>query len=139
LAQRLHWRDEFVRSLVVAGAAAGIAATYFGQLSAVLFALEVVLGGVGGAAFVIPTLVAVVASTLFTGWVDGIPPHYAAPAGAGNWGPSLVLYVGVAVVSALASIAYVNLLPRMRNAWREVNAPAWAKPALAGLVVGVVA
>ncbi len=138
LARQLHWRDDFVRSLVVAGVGAGIAATFFAQLSAVFFALEVVLGGFGGAVFVIPTLIAVLASTLFTSWVSGLPPHYPSPAGAGTWGLSLFLYAGAAILAALASIGYVNLLPRMRALWVRVALPFWAKPALAGLLVGVV-
>jgi H+/Cl- antiporter ClcA len=130
LAQRLHWRDDFTRSLVVAGVGAGLAATYFAQLSAVFFALEVVLGGFGGAIFIIPTLFAVLASTLFTSWVSGFPPHYPSPEGAGTWGLSLLVYAGVAIVAALASIAYVNLLPRMRARWVRVAVPFWAKTAL---------
>ena len=128
LAQRLSWREDFVRALVVAGAGAGISATYFAQLSAVFFALEVVLGGLGGPIFVIPTLLAVVASTLFTSWVGGAPPRYATPAVTGAWGAALFLYVGVAVLAALAAIAYVNLLPRMRALWLKVMLPFGRRP-----------
>ena len=138
LAQRLRWPDDFVRALVVAGAGAGIAATFFAQLSAVFFALEVVLGGIGGALFIIPTLLAVLVSTLFTAWVGGAPPRYPTPQGAATWGATLFLYVGVAVLAALAAIAYVNLLPRMRALWLHRPVPFWAKPALAGLIVGLV-
>ena len=138
LARRLHWREDFVRALVVAGVGAGIAATYFAQLSAVFFALEVVLGGIGGPVFVIPTLIAVVASTLVTGWLGGQPPHYGTPAGADTWGPTLLVYAGAAILAAVAAIAYVNLLPITRAAWTRVQLPYWAKPALAGLLVGVV-
>jgi chloride channel protein, CIC family len=138
LSQRLHWREDFVRALVVAGVSAGIAATYFAQLSAVFFGIEVVLGGVGGPVFVIPTLIAVVTSTLVTGWVGGQPARYATPAGAETWGSSLLVYAGAAVLAALAAIAYVNLLPITRAVWTRTKLPYWAKPALAGLLVGVV-
>ena len=66
LAQRFRWPPVFIRVLVVAGAGAGISATYFAQLAAVFFALEVVLGGFGGALFAVPTLLAVVVSVLFS-------------------------------------------------------------------------
>jgi CIC family chloride channel protein len=138
LAQRLQWREDFVRALVVAGVAAGIAATYFAQLSAVFFALEVVVGGLGGPVFVIPALIAVVASTLVTSSVGSQPARYATPAGARTWGPTLLVYAGVAILAALAAIVYVNLLPLTRAAWTRTKLPYWAKPTLAGLLVGVV-
>src|SRR4029077_5087128 len=77
LAQRLHWREDFVRALVVAGVGAGIAATYFAQLSAVFFAFWVVLGGIGGPVFILPTLIAVVCSTLVTSLLGTQPTRYA--------------------------------------------------------------
>jgi H+/Cl- antiporter ClcA len=56
----------FIRVLVVAGVAAGISSTFFAQLAAIFFALEITLGGLGGVFFVAPTLIAVVMSVLFT-------------------------------------------------------------------------
>ena len=61
VALRLGWPTVFVQALIVAGVAAGISATFLAQLSAVFFGLEVVLGGIGGLAFIVPTLLAVAA------------------------------------------------------------------------------
>jgi CIC family chloride channel protein len=138
LAQRMRWPAVFIRVLVVAGVGAGISATFFAQLAAVFFALEVVLGGFGGVLFVVPTLIAVVVSVLFTFWVGGVPAQYVVSAGAGPWGPALPLYIGVALLASLAAIVYVNLLPRLKNLWLKVRLPFWARAALAGLIVGVV-
>jgi CIC family chloride channel protein len=52
--QRFHQRELFIRSLVVAGIGAGISATFFAQLAAIFFALEIVLGGFGGVFYVVP-------------------------------------------------------------------------------------
>jgi CIC family chloride channel protein len=138
LAQRMRWPAVFVRVLVVAGVAAGISATFFAQLAAVFFALEIVLGGFGGALFVVPTLIAVVVSALFTFAVGGMPVQYAVSAGDGHWAALLPLYVGVALLAALAAIVFVNLLPRLKALWLKVKLPFWARTALAGLIVGVV-
>ncbi len=81
------------------------------------FALEVVLGGFGGEIFVMPTVIGVLASTLFTSWVSGLPPHYPAPTGARTWALSPFVYAGAAILAALASISYVNLLPGMHALW----------------------
>lgn len=136
--QRLKLNDVFIRALVVAGVGAGISATYFAQLAAVFFAFEVVLGGFGGAIFVVPVLVAIGTSALVTGLLSGAPPQYNTPMGSGNWSELQIAYIGVALVAALASIAYVNLLPRLKKVWTGINLPYWAKPALAGLMVGIV-
>ena len=138
LAQRLRWPAVFIRVLVVAGVGAGISATFFAQLAAVFFALEIVLGGFGGALFVVPTLIAVAASAMFTFAMGDMPVQYNVTAGEGPWAALLALYVGVALLAAVAAIVYVNLLPRMKALWLKVKLPFWARAALAGLIVGVV-
>ena len=138
LAQRLRWPAVFIRVLVVAGVGAGISATFFAQLAAIFFALEIVLGGFGGALFVVPTLIAVLASALFTFTVGGMPVQYTVTAGEGPWAALLALYVGAALLAAVAAIVYVNLMPRMKALWLQVKLPFWARTALAGLIVGVV-
>jgi len=135
---RLRWNENHVRALVVAGVGAGISATFFAQLAAVFFALEVVLGGFGGALFAVPTLIAVAVSALLTFWLSGAPVQYAIPAGALQWNWTLLLQIGVALLAALAAIIYVNLLPKMKNFWLKVKMPFWAKAMLAGLIVGIV-
>lgn len=138
LGQRTLQRDVIIRALVVAGIAAGIAATYFAQLAAIFFALEIVLGGFGGVVYIAPVLIAVSASALFSWLVEGTnAPYVSLPSLAlSHW--SLAVYVAVALIATVASIAYVNLLPIMRRGWRRTSLPYWAKPALAGLLVGCV-
>ncbi len=136
--QRTSQRDVVIRALVVAGIAAGIAATYFAQLAAIFFALEIVLGGFGGVVYIVPVLIAVSTSALFSFLVEGMGQQYAPQPGLALSDWTLALYVAVALVAAAAAVVYVNLLPIMRRQWRRVNLPYWAKPALAGLIVGCV-
>jgi chloride channel protein, CIC family len=135
---RLHWNENHVRALVVAGVGAGISATYFAQLAAVFFALEVVVGGFGGVLFAVPTLIAVAFSALVTFWLSGAPVQYAIPAGGLAWNWTLLLQIGAALLAALAAIVYVNLLPTLKKFWTNVRMPFWAKAGLAGLIVGIV-
>lgn len=137
---RFRQPDLFVRALVVAGAGAGIATTYFAQLAAVFFALEVVLGGFGSAVFVVPTLIAVATAALTLQLTTGAPPQYTISVAGDSWvNATLLLYIGVAILAALASIVYVGLLPRCTAFWARLQAPFWAKTALAGLVIGLAA
>jgi chloride channel protein, CIC family len=138
LGERTHQRALFVRVLVVAGVAAGIAATYFAQLAAVFFAMEIVLGGFGGVVFVVPVMISVAAAGFFTYMIGGAPPQYGQLLGVVRWDASILLYAGAALIATLASIAYVNLLPTFSHFWSRLALPFWAKTMLAGLLVGVV-
>ena len=132
VALRLGWPTVFVQSLIVAGVAAGISATFLAQLSAVFFALEVVLGGFGGLVFIVPALLAVAASAVTTFRLTGTPPIYAIPLDAVHWDASLLLYLLPAVVAALAAIAYVRLFPLLKGAWAAVAfrpGRGWRSPA----------
>jgi chloride channel protein, CIC family len=139
LATRLGWPVVFVQALAVAGVGAGISATFLAQLSALFFALEVVLGGWGGAVFVLPTLLAVAAAALTTYRLTGTPDTFSVPPGAVHWDLTLVLYLLAALAAVLAAIAYVRLMPAMKRLWLRVHLPGWLRMVLAGAIVGVVA
>jgi CIC family chloride channel protein len=139
VALRLGWPIVFVQALIVAGVAAGISATFLAQLSAVFFGLEVVLGGIGGAVFIVPALLAVAASAVTTFRLTGTPPVYAVPLDAVHWDLSLLLYLLPALVAAIGAIAYVRLFPLLKGLWTKVALPAWVRLAIAGAIVGVVA
>jgi CIC family chloride channel protein len=136
--QRFHQRELFIRSLVVAGVGAGISATFFAQLAAIFFALEIVLGGFGGAIYVVPTVIAVAMSGFTTFLLNGQPTQYVVQTSAFHWDGTLLLFIGAAVLAGVAAIVYVNLLPLTKKWWTRVNVPYWAKPAIAGLIVGIV-
>jgi chloride channel protein, CIC family len=138
LGQRFHQRELFIRSLVVAGIGAGISATFFAQLAAIFFALEIVLGGFGGVFYVVPTVIAVAMSGFTTFLLNGAPEQYTVQVGTFHWDGTLLLLMGAALLATVAAIAYVNLLPLTKKWWTQVHVPYWAKPAIAGLIVGIV-
>ena len=140
VAIRLGWPVVFVQFLIVAGVGAGISATFLAQLAAVFFALEVVLGGFGGAVFVVPTLLAVAAAALTAFKLIGTPPIYALPADAIRWD-----------ASTACSISSPRWSPRsppsptfgcsaaMIARSERASACRWARMAIAGAIVGAVA
>jgi chloride channel protein, CIC family len=136
---RLGWPTTFVRALVVAGVAAGISSTFLAQLAAIVFALEVVLGGFGGIVFVVPTLIAVGVAGFVSYELTGTPAQYPVPLPAIHWDATLLLYLIPAVLGGLAAIAYVGLLQRMKPAWARVPVPPVGRLVLAGGLVGLVA
>jgi CIC family chloride channel protein len=136
---RLGWPTTFVRALVVAGVAAGISSTFLAQLAAIVFALEVVLGGFGGIVFVVPTLIAVGVAGFVTYELTGTPAQYPVPLPAIHWDATLLLYLIPALLAGLAAIAYVGLLKHSKGAWARVPVPPIGRFVLAGGLVGLVA
>ncbi len=136
---RLGWPDTFVRSLVVAGVAAGISSTFLAQLAAVVFAFEVVLGGFGGIVFVIPTLIAVGIAGFVTYELVGTPAQYPIPPLEVHWDASLLLYLAPALLAGIAAIVYVNFLKQSKPIWARIPLPPLGRMVLAGALVGLVA
>ncbi len=136
--QWLGFSDERMRSLVAAGAASGIAAAFNAPIAGVFFALEVILGEITGSAFGIVVLAAVI-SAVFTQAVSGPEPAFHVPAYAFSSPMELPLYLGLGLLAGPVSALYIRLLYLAQDLFHhELKAPRWVKPALAGLIVGLV-
>ena len=106
LGTRLGLPSHRVKILVGCGAAAGMAAIYNTPVGGALFAMEVILGNFALEIFG-PIVVASVISTLVGRWALGSLPIYAAPGYklVSSW--ELLAYVGLGILGALVSVAFV--------------------------------
>lgn len=129
--------DERVRTLVAAGAAAGIAAAFNAPFAGVFFALELILGEIGGSALSV-VVVAAVVSAVFTQAVEGPQPAFHVPAYELNSIWEIGLYFGLGAIAGPVSALYVKVLYRARDLYGAWNIPRWLKPATAGVAVGIV-
>ncbi len=137
LGQWFNLSDERVRSLVAAGAAAGIAAAFNAPFAGVFFALELILGEIGGSALSVVVMAAVV-SSVFTQAVEGPQPAFHVPAYELNSVWELGLYFGLGALAGPISALYVKLLYLAHDLFGMWRVPRWIKPAAAGLAVGIV-
>lgn len=136
--QWMHLSDERMRSLVAAGAASGVAAAFNAPIAGVFFALEIILGEISGSALGVVVLSAVT-SSVFTQAVAGPEPAFHVPAYAFNSIWELPLYLGLGLLAGPLAALYVRLLYLAQDFFRQwIKAPRWLKPAIAGLVVGMV-
>ncbi len=137
IGQRLSFSDERMRSLVAAGAASGIAAAFNAPIAGVFFALEVILGEIGGAAMGVVVLAAVI-SAVFTQAVSGAHPAFnvASYAFKSIW--ELPLYILLGLFTGLIAVQYIKLIDGFHRLFDHLLLPTWAKPAIAGILVGLV-
>jgi chloride channel protein, CIC family len=132
----LRMSEERVRTLVAAGAAAGVASAFNAPIAGVFFAVEIILGEIGTSALGVVVLSSVIAS-VFTQAVSGAQPAFSVPAYAFNSPWELILYFGLGLIAGPVSALYVKFLYWFQDFFHGLNFPRWGKPALAGALVGV--
>jgi len=135
--QRLHLSDDGVRSLVAAGAAAGIAAAFNAPIAGVFFALELLLGELGGTSLGV-VVVASVISAVTTQALSGPQPAFKVPAYEFHSALELPLYFILGLLAGPVAALYIRALYAAQDVFHTWAAPRWIKPAVAGLIVGVV-
>ncbi len=129
--------DDSIRTLVAAGAAAAISATFNAPIAGVFFALEIILGELTGPTFGV-VILASVASAVFMQAVAGSQPAFHVPTYEFRSWVDLPLYALLGVLAGVIAALYIFLIYRSQAVFRELALPRWAKPALAGLLVGCV-
>jgi CIC family chloride channel protein len=137
--QVLRVTDRERRILLVAGTAAGMAAVFRTPLGAAILAVEVLHRDDFESDALVPSVLASVVgysvfisffgeSTLFShaDHYPFVPAH-------------LPLYGALAVVLALIAIVFLSSLRAVQRLTASLRAPAWLKPALGGLALGIFA
>ena len=126
--------EDQVRSLVAAGAGAGIGATFNAPIAGMLFALEVILASFAVrhmSAIVIASVAAAITSRSLVGAGLGLNSASYAMRDARE----LVLYAGLALVVVLASVIFLRLLEAAEHWVHKGNrARSWLRPVGFGLL-----
>jgi chloride channel protein, CIC family len=139
VAKRLHLGRVLARTLLGCGVAAGIAASFNAPIAGTFFALEVVVGHYALSAFA-PIVIASVTGTLISRARYGDYPAFILP---DTWTiASFWEFPGFAVrglVSALAAIIFMWSIIFTEDTVAKLPVPTWARPAMAGLMVGLIA
>jgi CIC family chloride channel protein len=138
VSQKLCLTPDRVRALTAAGAAGAIAATFNAPLAGMFFAMEVILGSLGGRSFGFLGLAAF-ASATFTYAVVGREPAFPVPQYTYHSMWELPLYFILGLLTGPVAALYSRLVFSMRDRFSKWKVPALVKPVFTGFVLGLVA
>jgi len=135
IGQLFRVKERGMRTLVAAGACAGIGATFNAPVAGALFAVEVILGEFGVFAFS-PIIVASVMATLTSRFITGDFSAFTVPKYTliSIWeiGP----YILLGIISGIVAILFIEILNFFEDKFDNLRLHPIIKPALGGLLVG---
>ena len=131
-------KERGLKTLVAAGAGAGIGATFNAPIAGALFAVEVILGEFGVYSFS-PIIIASVISTMTSRFITGenfsafTVPKYTLSS---LWeiGP----YVLLGIICGAVAILFIQVLYFLEEKFETLKVHPLIKPAMGGLLVGVI-
>ncbi len=135
-------RDERERRLIVMmGMAAGLSAIFRSPIGTAIFAVEVLYSSIefeaeGLLYCMLAAIVAYAVNGAFVGWQPLFDvPTLAAPTRVASY----AWYVLLGVASGIVGTILPEVFYRMRDGFHALPIPAWLKPAVGGLIVGLIA
>jgi CIC family chloride channel protein len=139
LARQLQLNRGLSRTLLGCGVASAVAASFNAPIAGTFFALEVVVGHYSLSAFA-PIVIAAVTGTLVSRAQFGDFPAFILPE---NWVIASIwefpAFALLGLVSAIAAILFMRSIVFTQGVFAKVPGPTWCHPALAGLLVGLIA
>jgi CIC family chloride channel protein len=139
VAKRLHLGRTPARTLLGCGVAAAVAASFNAPIAGAFFALEVVVGHYALTAFA-PIVIASVTGTIISRMHYGDFPAFIVPAVrtiTSFW--ELPAFALLGAVAAVVAIVFMRAIFFTEDTLKRLPMPSWTRPALGGLVVGVMA
>lgn len=135
-----HRSEEDRRLLLLAGMAAGLSAIFRTPMGTGVFAIEVLYGNmefeVGALLY---TMISSAVAYTVNGLFVGFRPLFQLPAIPTPGISSYALYAALGVAAGLVGTALPEVFYRVRDAFHLLPVPRWTKPAIGGLLLGLLA
>ena len=126
------------KTMLVCGLSSGIAATFNAPLGGALFGIEVLAGGIVGFS-ILPVILASVVATAVANLILGPSISFQAPQYAMGSPIELALYLILGISLGLVSVVWVKALYYMEDLFEKIRASPYLKPAIGGMLVGIIA
>jgi chloride channel protein, CIC family len=136
LGQILRLPSEQLKTLAACGAGGGIAAVFNAPIAGAFFALEVVTGNFAMPSFGPVVLCSVMATVVSRAYFGDHPAFIVQPYRLESFA-ELGLYAGLGVVAGLVSAAFIWVMDRFESVAARSPIPKVWRPAVGGLVLGV--
>jgi CIC family chloride channel protein len=142
LGMNLNLRRSDLRILVGCAAAGAIAAAFGAPLTGAFYAFELIIG-----VYSVANVTAVMAGSIagftsaaaFAPLTNGAPYSIHAPAIGGIHPIHYLVLVGLGLVTSVVAIAVMRLVAMVEQGFEWSRTPAWARPAVGGLMIGLLA
>ena len=136
--QRLRLTPTLLRTLLGCGVASAVAASFNAPIAGALFANEVVIGHYALSAFA-PVVIASVLGTVVSRAYFGNFPAFSIPEHELISFSEFPAIIGLGVLAGVAAVLFVRAVKLAREVADGMPGPAWLRPAMGGLMVGMIA
>jgi len=136
LGQLMNLPVGLLRTVLAAGAAGGIAATFNAPIAGVVFSLEVLLREFSARAFSIVVLASVTATVISRALLGDFPAFFV-PAYELRSAWELLFYALLGVLAAVVARAFTWSIYRCEDAFDAWQIPEYVKPVAGGLLIGL--
>jgi len=131
-------KENELKVLVGAGAAAGISAAFNAPIAGALFATEIILGNFAITSFA-PIIVASVMGNLVFISIEGSKPIFSVPVYSLNSGWELIFYLILGIVCGIVGILFIKILYYCEKKWLDLKLNEMIKPFFGGIIIGAIA
>ncbi|MDJ0953930.1 MAG: chloride channel protein [Acidimicrobiia bacterium] len=137
LSRYTRFSEDRIRSLVAAGAGAGIGATFNAPIAGMLFAMEVILGNLA-IRHLNAVVVASVVAAVTTQTLVGEEQILSSPGGSFEDPRELLLYLVLGLLAVVAGLLFVRILTWVSDIKDRYHYPDWTRPLAAGVLIAAI-